>query len=143
MLLIPSRQTTILTKSPWDTQQKHAQNWTFVKTPCVSMLPCLYNTVLVTASPSSPKMKVPAMILGVKGASNQHCIEGGVGMREIQGFLRKHPKSFGQDCTFFCLTVIEQPLLILLALIHTFIASLFCFQCISTRTTVNNNCVFL
>ena len=60
-------------------------------------LDCLYHTVLVTAH--SPPPKVPAMILGVKGPSNQHCIAGGGGMREFAGFLRKCPKTFGQDCS--------------------------------------------
>ena len=43
-------------------------------------------------------LKVPAMILGVKGPSNQHCIEGGGEMREFAGFWRKCPKTFDQDC---------------------------------------------
>ena len=48
-------------------------------------------------------LKVPAMILGVKGASNQQCIGGGRGMREFAGGgggrgLQKCPKTFGQDC---------------------------------------------
>ena len=40
------------------------------------------------------------MILGVKGPSNQHCIGGGGGMREFAVFLRKCPKTFGQDCRY-------------------------------------------
>ena len=43
-------------------------------------------------------LKAPEMILGVKGPSNQHCIGGGGGMREFAVFLRKFPKTFGQDC---------------------------------------------
>ena len=43
-------------------------------------------------------LKASAMILGVKGPSNQHCIGGGEGMREFAVFLRKCPKTFGQDC---------------------------------------------
>ena len=38
------------------------------------------------------------MFLSVKGPSNQHCIAGGGGMREFGEFLRKCPKTFGQDC---------------------------------------------
>ena len=44
-------------------------------------------------------LKVPAMILGVKSASNQHCIGGGGGMHKFVVFLRKCPKSFIQDCS--------------------------------------------
>ena len=43
-------------------------------------------------------LKAPAMILGVKGPSNQHCIVGGGGMHEFAGFVQKYPKTFGQDC---------------------------------------------
>ena len=43
-------------------------------------------------------LKAPAMILGVKGPSNQHCIGGGGGMREFAVFLLKCPKTFGKDC---------------------------------------------
>ena len=32
-------------------------------------------------------MKVPALIKGVKSASNQHCIAGGEGNERISGFL--------------------------------------------------------
>ena len=100
---IKSTRPTILARSPWDTQEKHAHNWTFVKTPRVSLLLCLYHTVLVTALPLLPQamLKAPAMILGVKGPSNQHCIGGGGGMREFGVFLRKCPKTFGQDCTIW------------------------------------------
>ena len=45
-------------------------------------------------------LKAPAMILDVKGPSNQHCIGGGGGMREFAVFLPKCPKTFGQDCRF-------------------------------------------
>ena len=70
------------------------------KMPCVSLLLCLYHTVFVTALPLPPQamLKVPAMILGVKGPSNQHCSGGGGEMREFVVFLRKCPKAFGQDC---------------------------------------------
>ena len=71
--------------------------------PCVSLLLCLCDTVLVTALPLPPQamLKAPAMILGVKGPSNQHCIGGGGGgMREFAVFLQKCPKTFGQDCRF-------------------------------------------
>ena len=40
------------------------------------------------------------MILGVKDASNQHCIGGGGECANFAGFLRKCPKNFGQDCTY-------------------------------------------
>ena len=45
-------------------------------------------------------LKVPAMILGVKGPSNQHCIAGGGRMRQFAGFLRKYQKTFRQDCSY-------------------------------------------
>ena len=45
-------------------------------------------------------LKAPAVILGVKSPSNQHCIGGGGGMHEFAVFLRKCPKTFGQDCSF-------------------------------------------
>ena len=38
------------------------------------------------------------MILGVKGALNQHCIAGGGGMHKFALFLQKRFKTFGQDC---------------------------------------------
>ena len=47
-------------------------------------------------------LKESGMILDVKGASNQHCVEGGRGMRELTGFLRKYPKTFVQDCSLVC-----------------------------------------
>ena len=49
-------------------------------------------------------LKAPAMILGVKGPSNQHCRGGGGGMRESAVFLQKCPKTFGQDCSLFIYT---------------------------------------
>ena len=52
-------------------------------------------------------LKVPAMILGVKGPSNQHCIGGGGGMRKFAVFLRKCPKTFGQDCIFSVIMYLE------------------------------------
>ena len=48
--------------------------------------------------PPQPMLKAPAMIRGVKGPSDQHCIGGGGGMREFAVFLRKCPKTFGQHC---------------------------------------------
>ena len=51
-------------------------------------------------------LKVPAMILGVKGPSNQHCNGGGGGMREFAVFWGKCPKTFGQDCSFVDVTVL-------------------------------------
>ena len=53
-------------------------------------------------SPLLPQamLKAPAMILGVKGASNQHCIVGGEGMHEFARFLQKFPTTFGQDSGF-------------------------------------------
>ena len=45
-------------------------------------------------------LKVPAMMLGVKDNSNQHCMAGGGGMREFVGVLCKCPKTFGLDCSF-------------------------------------------
>ena len=69
--------------------------------PCVSLLLCLYYTILVIALPflRQAMLKAPAMILGVKGASKQHCIVGGGGMHEFTVFLRKCPKTFGQKCS--------------------------------------------
>ena len=58
---------------------------------------CLYDTVLVTA-PLPPlllpqaMLKMSAMILGVKGVSNQHCIGGGRGMREFARFCESVPR---------------------------------------------------
>ena len=37
-------------------------------------------------------LKVPAMILGVKGTSNQHCIGVEGGMREFAGFCKSVPR---------------------------------------------------
>ena len=42
-------------------------------------------------------LKAPAMILGVKDPSKQHRIGDGGGMPEYAVFLRKCPKTFGQD----------------------------------------------
>ena len=84
---------TILAKSPWDTRQKHVQNWTFVKNALRKSVALFISHCFGHCPPpSSP------MILGVKGPSNQHCSGGGGGMREFAVFLRKCPKTFGQDC---------------------------------------------
>ena len=56
--------------------------------------------------PPQAMLKAPAMILGVKSPSNQHCIGGGGGMREFAVFLRKCPKTFGQDCR--CMRMYKQ-----------------------------------
>ena len=49
------------------------------------------------------------MILGVKGASNQHCIGGGGEMGEFAGFGGKCPKTFGQDCRLLLLYGTSSP----------------------------------
>ena len=44
-------------------------------------------------------LKVPSLILGVKGVSNQqHEIGGGGGMYGFAGFLQKGPNIFTHDC---------------------------------------------
>ena len=71
------------------------------KTPRVSLLPFLYDTVLVTVLPPHPPSNV-------ESACNDSGCEGrfestlhGVGgeMRGFERFLQKCPKSFGQDCS--------------------------------------------
>ena len=69
--------------------------------PCVSLLHCLYRTVLVTVF-------LPPPPSNVESACNDSGCEGPfkstlhwgwrVGMREFAVFLRKCPKTFGQDC---------------------------------------------
>ena len=99
--LLPWEKTTILAKSPWDTRQKHSQNWAFMKNALRKSV-ALSDITLFWSLPSpflpQAMLKVPAMILGVKRASNQHCIGGGGGMHEFAVFLQKCPKTFGQDC---------------------------------------------
>ena len=51
-------------------------------------------------SPLLPQamLKARAIILGVKGASKQHCKDSGGGMREFVE-KKKCPNTFGQDCS--------------------------------------------
>ena len=68
------------------------------KTPLyVILLLCLYDTVLVTAlpTPTPAMLKAPAMILGVKGVSNQHCKEVEGECENLRGFCESLPSSFG------------------------------------------------
>ena len=53
-------------------------------------------------------LKQPAMILDVKGASNQHCIAGGGGicLHVSVGVLREF-QDFGQDCSFYFLLTLN------------------------------------
>ena len=76
---------------------------------------CSYHTVFVTALPLllQAMLKAPAMILGVKGPSNQHCRGGGGGMRESAVFLRKCPKTFGQDCMWKSITHAQSNIVLL------------------------------
>ena len=81
---------------------KTSQNWIIVKnalrkSAALFISHCFGNCRL----PSSPQamLKVPAMILGVQGPPNQHCIAGGGGMCEFATFLQKCPKTFGKDCS--------------------------------------------
>lgn len=55
------------------------------------------DTALVISIPPTSHqamLKMPAMFLGMKGASNQHCIADGGEMGEFAGL-----KTFGQDCS--------------------------------------------
>ena len=81
---------TILAKGPWDTRQKHAQNWTFVKNALRKSVALFIAHCFGHCSPPAlpqAMLKAPAMSLGVKGPSNHHCIGGGGGMREFAVFL--------------------------------------------------------
>ena len=78
------------------------QNWTFVKNALRTSVALFISHCFGHCLPPLPPqamLKGPAMILGVKGPSNQHYIGGGGGMREFAVFLRKCPKTFGQDCS--------------------------------------------
>ena len=73
------------------------------KTSCVSLLLCLYHTVLVTALPPPFPSNVESACNdsgceAFQGASNQHCIGDEGGMGEFDKFLQKCPKTFGEDC---------------------------------------------
>ena len=71
--------------------------------PCVSLLLCLYHTVLVTALPPPTPSNVESACndSGCEGPFKLTLlIEGGGGMREFEMFWGKCPKTFGQDCTF-------------------------------------------
>ena len=72
------------------------------KMPCVRLLLCLCHTVLVTALP-------PPTPSNVESACNDSWCEGPFksklhcgwrGIREFAVFLRKCPKTFGQDCRY-------------------------------------------
>ena len=71
---------------------------------CLVLVCCSIYITLFWSLPSpflpQAMLRTHAMILGVKGPSNQHCIAGGGGMCEFAVFLRKCPKTFGQDCSF-------------------------------------------
>ena len=71
------------------------------KTPRVSLLPFLYDTVLVTALPPHPPSNVesPCNDSGCEGRFESTLHGVGGEMRGFERFLQKCPKSFGQDCS--------------------------------------------
>ena len=94
------------------------------KMPCVSLLLCLYHTVLVTALPLPLPSNVESTCndSGWEGPFKSTLHWGWRGDARICGVLRKCPKIFGQDCTienftsssksFWCIRVASFPIIL-------------------------------
>ena len=91
---------TILARSPWDTQQQHGQDWTFVKNDLrKSVFLFISHCFGHCLPPSSPKQFESACNdSGCEGCFKSTLHSEWRGNARICGFLRKYPKTFGHDC---------------------------------------------